>query len=88
MTQTTVIPGEQLESRRKFVIRSALWTTRNDLVVYLHAIGPPFCQQKSRQPFGISFSTIWSMVKLADLARGGNSLKLSSHSCTIACAAY
>jgi len=41
-----------------------------------------------RQPRGISFSTIWSTVKLAAFCRGGNSLKLSSHSCTTACAAY
>src|ERR1700754_2875834 len=30
------------------------------------------------QSFGINFSTTWSMVKLAALARGGNSLKLDS----------
>jgi hypothetical protein len=28
---------------------------------------------------GISASTIWSTLKLADFCRGGNSLKLSSH---------
>ena len=38
--------------------------------------------------FGISFSTTWSMLKLAALARGGNSLKLSSHFASIGGAAY
>ena len=40
------------------------------------------------QPFGISFSTTWSMLKLAALARGGNSLKLSSHFVSNGGAAY
>ncbi len=35
---------------------------------------------------GVSFSTTWSMVKLAAFARGGNSLKLSSHLATTDCA--
>jgi len=30
------------------------------------------------QVLGISFSTTWSMLKLAARARGGNSLKLSN----------
>lgn len=38
--------------------------------------------------FGISFSTTWSMLKLAALARGGNSLKLSSHFPSIGGAEY
>ena len=35
---------------------------------------------------GMSFSTTLSMVKLAASARGGNSLKLSSHLATRVCA--
>src|SRR5262245_49738363 len=42
----------------------------------------------SQPDFGISVSTTWSMLKLADLARGGNSLKLASHSISIGGAAY
>ena len=38
--------------------------------------------------FGISFSTTWSMLKLAAFARGGNSLKLSSHFPSMGGAAY
>ena len=40
------------------------------------------------QPFGISSPTTWSMVKLAALARGGNSLKVSNHFMRMGGAAY
>ncbi len=39
----------------------------------------PAAPRLGDQSFGISFSTTLSMVKVAALARGGNSLKLPSH---------
>ena len=74
--------GETMKRHRSIVMSGESVVANAYLFITLAARG------LNHQSFGISFSTTLSMVKLAALARGGNSLKLSSHFMRYGGAAY